>query len=163
MISSIRFSPAACRPTPSPMTDCGSTSGGSKTSRPRRNLPGTTSCRPSRSWRRPERPATFGVNIARVWGLTMLLVSEPVLGAEEKTALSEVVESGWITMGPRVRAFEEAFAAAHGLPDCVAVSSCTAALHLILLAAGIGPGDEVLVPSLTFAATANSVLYVGAK
>jgi len=93
----------------------------------------------------------------------MLLVSEPVLGAEEKSALSDVVESGWITMGPRVRAFEEAFAAAHGLPDCVAVSSCTAALHLILLAAGIGPGDEVLVPSLTFAATANSVLYVGAK
>ncbi|SDI50334.1 DegT/DnrJ/EryC1/StrS family aminotransferase [Mesorhizobium muleiense] len=92
----------------------------------------------------------------------MLLVSEPVLGAEEKTALSEVIDSGWITMGPRVRAFEEAFAAAHGLPDCVAVNSCTAALHLILMAAGIGAGDEVLVPSLTFTATANSVLYVGA-
>ncbi|CUA87462.1 dTDP-4-amino-4,6-dideoxygalactose transaminase [Chelatococcus sambhunathii] len=93
----------------------------------------------------------------------MLLVSEPVLCTEETSALSEVIESGWITMGPRVRAFEEAFAAAHGLSDCIAVSSCTAALHLILLAAGIGPGDEVLVPSLTFAATANSVMYVGAK
>ena len=92
----------------------------------------------------------------------MLLVSEPMLGDAEKAALSEVIDSGWITMGPRVRAFEEAFAQAHGLADCVAVSSCTAALHLILMAAGIGPGDEVLVPSLTFAATANSVLYVGA-
>lgn len=92
----------------------------------------------------------------------MLLVSEPVLGEQEQSALCEVIESGWIAMGPRVRSFEEAFASAHGMHDCVAVSSCTAALHLILLAAGIGPGDEVLVPSLTFAATVNAILYVGA-
>jgi len=65
-------------------------------------------------------------------------------------------------MGERVRAFEEAFAAMHEAEDCVAVSSCTAALHLILHALGIGPGDEVLVPALTFVATANAVLYVGA-
>jgi len=92
----------------------------------------------------------------------MLLVSAPILGMPEKAALDAVIDSGWITMGPRVSAFEEAFAAVHGARECIAVSSCTAALHLILHALGIGPGDEVLVPSLTFVATANAVLYVGA-
>ncbi|AZO21431.1 MULTISPECIES: DegT/DnrJ/EryC1/StrS aminotransferase family protein [unclassified Mesorhizobium] len=92
----------------------------------------------------------------------MLLVSAPVLGVPEKAALSKVIDSGWLTMGERVRAFEEAFAAMHGVEDCVAVNSCTAALHLILYGLGIGPGDEVLVPSLTFVATVNAVLYVGA-
>src|SRR5579872_7185560 len=96
-------------------------------------------------------------------GYRMLLVSEPILGAEEKLALASVIDSGWITMGDRVREFEQAFARLHGAEDSVAVSSCTAALHLILHALGIGPGDEVLVPSLTFVATANSVLYVGAR
>jgi dTDP-4-amino-4,6-dideoxygalactose transaminase len=93
----------------------------------------------------------------------MLLVSEPILGAEEKAALTAVIDSGWITMGDRVREFEQAFARLHEAEDSIAVSSCTAALHLILHALGIGPGDEVLVPSLTFVATANSVLYVGAR
>jgi dTDP-4-amino-4,6-dideoxygalactose transaminase len=93
----------------------------------------------------------------------MLLVSEPVLGAEEKAALAAVIESGWVTMGDRVREFEEAFARLHDAEDSIAVGSCTAALHLILHGLGIGPGDEVLVPSLTFVATANSVLYVGAR
>ena len=65
-------------------------------------------------------------------------------------------------MGSRVRAFELAFAEQHGVADSVAVNSCTAALHLILAGLGVGPGDEVLVPSLTFVATANAVLYVGA-
>jgi dTDP-4-amino-4,6-dideoxygalactose transaminase len=65
-------------------------------------------------------------------------------------------------MGDRVRAFERAFADKHNASDAVAVNSCTAALHLILEALGIGSGDEVLVPSLTFVATANSVLYAGA-
>ncbi|TPM14758.1 DegT/DnrJ/EryC1/StrS family aminotransferase [Mesorhizobium sp. B2-3-3] len=92
----------------------------------------------------------------------MLLVSAPILGVPEKAALSKVIDSGWLTMGERVRAFEKAFADMHGAQDCVAVGSCTAALHLILHALGIGPGDEVLVPSLTFVATANAVLYVGA-
>src|SRR6516225_3117506 len=95
--------------------------------------------------------------------MEMLLVSEPMLGSAEKAALSEVIEGGWITMGERVRALETAFAERHGVEDAVAVSSCTAALHLILHALGLGPGDEVLVPSLTFVATANSVLYVGAQ
>jgi dTDP-4-amino-4,6-dideoxygalactose transaminase len=93
----------------------------------------------------------------------MLLVSEPVLGADENAALTAVIESGWVTMGDRVREFEQAFARLHEAEDSIAVSSCTAALHLILHALGIGPGDEVLVPSLTFVATANSVLYVGAR
>ena len=88
-------------------------------------------------------------------------VALPLFGREEKIALSQVLEEGWVTMGSRVRAFELAFAEQHGVADAVAVSSCTAALHLILEALGIGPGDEVLVPSLTFVATANSVLYTG--
>jgi dTDP-4-amino-4,6-dideoxygalactose transaminase len=92
----------------------------------------------------------------------MLLVAEAALGGDEIAALTEVVESGWITMGDRVRAFEEAFAVHHGASDAVAVGSCTAGLHLALRALGVGPGDEVLVPSLTFVATVNSVLYVGA-
>lgn len=93
----------------------------------------------------------------------MLLVSEPVLGEEEKAALCAVIDSNWITMGSRVQAFERAFAAEHGMSDGVAVSSCTAGLHLALAALGIGPGDEVLVPSLSFVATANAVVYCGAR
>lgn len=92
-----------------------------------------------------------------------ILVSEPSLGPAEAAALAAVVESGWITMGARVREFERAFAEMHQAEDAVAVNSCTAALHLILQALGIGPGDEVLVPALTFVASANSVLYVGAS
>jgi dTDP-4-amino-4,6-dideoxygalactose transaminase len=93
----------------------------------------------------------------------MLLVSEPNLGEDEKVALVEVIDSNWITMGDRVRAFEQAFAAMHGAADAVAVSSCTAGLHLALNALDIGPGDEVLVPSMSFVATANSVVYCGAE
>src|ERR1700738_2681228 len=93
----------------------------------------------------------------------MLLVSEPVLGADEKAALAEVIESGWGTMGDRGREVEQAVARMHEAEDSIAVGSCTAALHLILHSLGIGPGDEVLVPSLTFVATANSVLFVGAR
>lgn len=93
----------------------------------------------------------------------MIFVAEPVIGADEKAALADVIDGGWITMGEQVKLFEAAFARAHGVDDSIAVSSCTAGLHLILHALGLGPGDEVLVPSLTFAATANSVLYVGAR
>ncbi len=92
----------------------------------------------------------------------MLLVAKPILGEEEKAALAAVIEDGWITMGDRVRAFERAFADAHGVRDAVAVTSCTAGLHLVLTALGLGPGDEVLVPAMTFVATAASVLHVGA-
>jgi len=92
----------------------------------------------------------------------MLLVAEPMLGEEEKAALAAVIDDGWITMGDRVRAFERAFADLQGTGDAVAVSSCTAGLHLLTAALGLGPGDEVLVPAMTFVATANSVLYTGA-
>ena len=93
----------------------------------------------------------------------MIPVMRPWLGKEEAEAAAEAVASGWIAQGPRVQEFEEAFAAAIGTPHAVAVSSCTAALHLALIAAGIGPGDEVIVPSLSFIATANAVRYVGAQ
>ncbi len=89
-------------------------------------------------------------------------LSIPILGEEEKAALREVIDSGWVSMGPKVQAFEAAFAVLHGRTSAVAVNSCTAALHLILRAFDIGPGDEVLVPSVTFVATVNAVLYVGA-
>ncbi|MDR3473762.1 MAG: DegT/DnrJ/EryC1/StrS aminotransferase family protein [Devosia sp.] len=92
----------------------------------------------------------------------MLLVSEPTLGEDEKAALASVIDSNWITMGGRVQAFEQAFAEKHGATHAVAVNSCTAALHLALIALGIGRGDEVLVPSLSFVATANAVHYAGA-
>lgn len=95
--------------------------------------------------------------------IEVLLVSEPVLGREEVAAVAQVIEEGWITLGPRVEAFEKAFAARHGAVDAVAVDSCTAALHLALEALGIGPGDEVLAPSLTFVATINAIHYTGAE
>jgi dTDP-4-amino-4,6-dideoxygalactose transaminase len=84
------------------------------------------------------------------------------LTQQDLDAVAEVLRSGWLTMGPRTAAFEEAFAAQLGARHAVALSSCTAALHLAYLGAGVGPGDEVIVPSFTFAATANAVLYCGA-
>jgi perosamine synthetase len=93
----------------------------------------------------------------------MIPVMRPWLGEEEAAAAAEAVASGWVAQGPRVAAFEEAFAAATGTGHAVAVSSCTTALHLALIAAGIGAGDEVIVPSLSFIATANAVRYAGAR
>jgi dTDP-4-amino-4,6-dideoxygalactose transaminase len=87
-------------------------------------------------------------------------VMRPWLGEEEAQAAAATVASGWVAQGPRVAEFEKAFASAIGIGHAVAVSSCTAALHLALVAAGIGPGDEVVVPSLSFIATANAVRYV---
>ncbi len=89
-------------------------------------------------------------------------LGDPVLGEIEKKALCAVIDSGWLTMGERVQTFERAFADLHGMPEAVAVNSCTSGLHICLLALGIGPGDEVLVPSLTFVATINTVMYAGA-
>ena len=86
----------------------------------------------------------------------------PTLGEPERRALVEVLESGWLTMGPRVRQFEEEFARLHGVEDAVAVSSATAALQIALTVHDIGPGDEVLVPSMTFVATASVVVHAGA-
>jgi dTDP-4-amino-4,6-dideoxygalactose transaminase len=83
------------------------------------------------------------------------------LEPEDIRAVMEVLESGWLTLGPRTHEFEAAFAAHLGVAHAVGVSSCTAALHLAYLAAGVGPGDEVIVPPLTFAATAAAVIYCG--
>ncbi|MFG2968190.1 DegT/DnrJ/EryC1/StrS family aminotransferase [Streptomyces sp. NPDC048288] len=87
----------------------------------------------------------------------------PWLGEEEARAASDAVLSGWVAQGPRVAAFEKAFAERVGAEHGIAVSSCTTALHLSLVALGIGPGDEVVVPSLSFIASANAVRYVGAE
>lgn len=83
------------------------------------------------------------------------------LEQQDLDAVAETLRSGWLTLGPRTVAFEQAFAEHLGARHAVAVSSCTAALHLAYLAAGVGPGDEVIVPSFTFAATANAVIYCG--
>jgi len=83
-----------------------------------------------------------------------LRIEEPDL-----EAVADTLRSGWLSMGPRTEAFEQAFAAKLGARHAIAVSSCTAALHLAYLAAGVGPGDEVIVPSYTFAATASAILY----
>jgi perosamine synthetase len=92
----------------------------------------------------------------------MIPVMKPFLGEEEAQAAAEAVRSGWVAQGPRVAQFEESFASYVGAGYGVALSSCTTALHLALVALGIGPGDEVVVPSLSFIATANAARYVGA-
>jgi dTDP-4-amino-4,6-dideoxygalactose transaminase len=85
------------------------------------------------------------------------------LQPQDLEAVAETLRSGWLTLGPRTTQFEEAFAERLGTRHALAVSSCTAALHLSYLAAGVGPGDEVIVPSFTFAATAAAAVYCGAS
>nr|GID86501.1 aminotransferase DegT [Actinoplanes derwentensis] len=92
----------------------------------------------------------------------MIPVMIPDLGEEEAQAAADAIRSGWVAQGPRVARFETEFAAAVGGGHGVAVSSCTTGLHLALVLLGLGPGDEVIVPSLSFIATANAVRYVGA-
>ncbi len=89
-------------------------------------------------------------------------IARPMIGAEERAAVDRVLASGMIAGGPEVAAFENEFAELVQGRHCVAVNSGTSALHMGLLAAGVGPGDEVIVPSFTFAATANSVALTGA-
>lgn len=88
---------------------------------------------------------------------------DPDLGAAEEQALVEVIRSKWLTMGDRTKAFEARFAEEIGVPVALACNSATAALHMALDALGVGPGDDVVVPSLTFVATANAVRYCGAR
>ena len=90
-------------------------------------------------------------------------LARPDVGADEARAVEEVLESGFLTMGPKVAEFEDELARACEVPHAVAVSSGTAALHLAVLAVGIGPGDEVIVPAYTFPATANVVVLAGAR
>ncbi|MBJ7329447.1 MAG: DegT/DnrJ/EryC1/StrS family aminotransferase [Solirubrobacteraceae bacterium] len=91
----------------------------------------------------------------------MIPLFDLALEQEDLDAVAEVLRSGWLTMGPRTQEFEEAFARHLDCKHAVAVNSCTAALHLAYLAAGVGPGDEVIVPALTFAATGTAVIYCG--
>ncbi|MFC8507790.1 aminotransferase class I/II-fold pyridoxal phosphate-dependent enzyme [Streptomyces sp. NPDC057131] len=111
-------------------------------------------------WWRAEKGAT-ATDADRA--VTRIPVMVPWLGEEEAAAAADAVRSGWVAQGPRVAAFEQAFAERVGAAHAVAVSSCTTALHLALVALGLGPGDEVVVPSLSFIATANAVRYVGAE
>jgi dTDP-4-amino-4,6-dideoxygalactose transaminase len=92
----------------------------------------------------------------------LLVFGRPTIGSAEVEEVTATLGSGWLGSGPRVAAFETALGTYLGTPGVVAVGSGTAALHLAMLAAGIGPGDEVIVPSMTFAATANAVIHAGA-
>lgn len=104
-----------------------------------------------------------GCPVSTEAALARISVLKPWLGEEEARALAEVLASGWITQGAKVKQFEADFSAAQEVPHAVATSSCTTALHLALVVAGIGAGDDVVVPSLAFIATANAVTYVGAR
>jgi perosamine synthetase len=97
-------------------------------------------------------------------GATVIEVpfARPTLSGDEGAVVAAVIASGWVSQGPKVQAFEQAFAQRVGAPDAVATSNCTTALALALYASGVGPGDEVIVPSLSFIATANSVWHCGA-
>jgi perosamine synthetase len=88
--------------------------------------------------------------------------TRPYFRGDEGAAVAETIASGWVSQGPRVRAFEEAFAARVGAADAVATTNCTTALQLALYVSGVRPGDEVIVPSLSFIATANAVWQNGA-
>lgn len=90
-------------------------------------------------------------------------ISKPWLGPEEITAVQAPIESGWVVQGPHVKAFEDKFAAFTKIPFAAATTSCTTALHMALVALGVEPGDEVIVPAFTWVATANVVEYMGAK
>lgn len=92
----------------------------------------------------------------------MIPIAKPYLTADEAKAAHDTILTGWITQGPRVAEFEEKFAAYTGAKYAVAVSNCTTALHLAMIVAGIQAGDEVICPSMSYIATANSIKYVGA-
>src|SRR3972149_4762798 len=93
----------------------------------------------------------------------MIRIAQPIIGPEEEEAVLAALRSGHLAQGPLVAQFEEAFASYLGVRQAVAVSSGTAALYVALRAHDIGPGDEVLVPAFTFAASGNAVLLAGAR
>lgn len=103
------------------------------------------------------------VNLKSEASGSMIEISKPQFGSEELALLQEVLESGIIAQGPKVTALEEAFAKLTGTEYAIAVSSGTTALHVALLAHGIGPGDEVITSPFTFIASANSILFAGAR
>src|SRR5262245_3319814 len=93
---------------------------------------------------------------------TFLPYHQPSFGVEEEREIVETLRSGWITTGPRTKLFEKRLAEYVGARYCVAVNSCTAALHLALEASGVGAGDEVITSPITFASTANVIVHRGA-
>ena len=95
-------------------------------------------------------------------GKRIIQITEPFMDEKEWDALKEPIYTGWVAQGPKVEEFEHAFAVRHRVKYAIAVSNCTSALHLALLALGIAPGDAVIVPSFTWVATANAVEYCGA-
>lgn len=102
--------------------------------------------------------------VAKVLALTAWQVplADVVVSEDDLEAVVETYRSGWLSMGPRTEALEQAFASYTGARHALAVANGTAGLHLICLAAGLGPGDEVVVPSMTFVASVNSIAYTGA-
>jgi dTDP-4-amino-4,6-dideoxygalactose transaminase len=90
-------------------------------------------------------------------------VAKPYLTADEAQSAYDTILTNWVTQGPRVQEFEEKFAAYTGAKHAVAVSNCTTALHLAMIVAGVKAGDEVICPSMSYIATANAIMYVGAK
>lgn len=91
----------------------------------------------------------------------MIPYGRQTIGDDDIAAVSETLKSDWLTTGPKVREFEEAVCRYTGATEAVAVNSGTAALHAMMAALEIGPGDEVIVPAMTFAATSNCVVYQG--
>lgn len=108
----------------------------------------------------PSTPAIDGGSPVRD---SLLEFSPPVLGDEEIASVVDTLRSGWLTSGPRAVELEQRFAARAGAAHAVATSSCTAALHLALVAAGMGPGDEVITSSFTWPATTNAIIHTGAR
>lgn len=104
--------------------------------------------------------ASATLNVTRT---EFLPYSRPWIGEEEVAEVADSLRSGWLTTGPKTKRFEAELAAYVGARHAIAVSSCTAALHVALAAHDVGPGDEVIVPTLTFCATANVVAHLGAR
>jgi dTDP-4-amino-4,6-dideoxygalactose transaminase len=111
--------------------------------------------------RKTELPAIAGGVPARSRE-SRIIFGAPLIGEAEAASVADCIRSGWIGLGERVGRFEQEFAAYKNAPYAAAVSSCSAGLHLVLLALGIGPGDEAIAPSLTFCSTIHAILHVGA-